>query len=86
MNFIGKITDIKMPTENSVSLTITTDNTSILEEIQKYQQNQKDMAVEIKRLYNRRTNDANAYFHFLVNKLARHFNISDTEMKIREYP
>ena len=45
MNFIGKITDIKMPTENSVSLTITTDNTSILEEIQKYQQNQKDMSV-----------------------------------------
>lgn len=83
MNFIGKITDIKMPTENSVSLTVTTDNTSILEEIQKYQQNQKDMAVEIKRLYNRRTNDANAYFHFLVNKLARHFNISDTEMKIK---
>ena len=43
----------------------------------------KEINIEIKRIYNRRSLDANAYFHFLVNKLARYFNISDEEMKIK---
>lgn len=30
-----------------------------------------------------RSNNANAYFHLLVNQLARYFNISDEEMKIK---
>lgn len=38
---------------------------------------------EIKLYRKKRTKDANAYFHLLVNKLARHFNISDEEMKIK---
>jgi hypothetical protein len=32
---------------------------------------------------NKRSLDANAYFHVLVNKLARRFNLSDEEMKIK---
>ena len=83
MDFIGKIQDIKMPTENSVLVTILTENTTVVSELEKAYNNQKDMSVEVKRLYNKRSLDANAYFHFLVNKLARYFNISDEEMKIK---
>ncbi len=83
MDFLGKIQDIKMPTENSVLVTILTENTTVVSELEKAYNNQKDMSVEVKRLYNKRSLDANAYFHFLVNKLARYFNISDEEMKIK---
>lgn len=38
---------------------------------------------EVKEYKEKRSNDANAYFHVLVNKLARYINISDKEMKIR---
>lgn len=38
---------------------------------------------EVKEYKEKRSNDANAYFHVLINKLARHFNISDDEMKIK---
>lgn len=38
---------------------------------------------EIKEHKQKRSNDANAYFHVLVNELARYFNISDNEMKIK---
>ena len=37
---------------------------------------------EVKEYKTKRSNDANAYFHVLVNELARHNNISDKEMKI----
>ena len=39
--------------------------------------------IEITKHKEKRSNDANAYFHVLVNKLARHFDISDEEMKIK---
>lgn len=38
---------------------------------------------EVKEYKEKRSNDANAYFHVLVNKLARYLNISDQEMKIK---
>ena len=38
---------------------------------------------EVKEYKQRRSNDANAYFHVLVNKLARYYNISDEDMKIK---
>lgn len=38
---------------------------------------------EVKEYKEKRSNDANAYFHVLVNKLARYINISDKEMKIK---
>lgn len=43
----------------------------------------KEKKFEIKDYKNKRSNDANAYFHLLINKLARHFNISDEDMKIK---
>lgn len=83
MDFTGKIKDMSMPDENTINILISTDNLTILEELEKYKIKQKDMSVEIKQIYNRRSLDANAYFHFLVNKLARHFNIADDDMKIK---
>lgn len=38
---------------------------------------------EVKEYKEKRSNDANAYFHVLVNKLARYINISDKDMKIK---
>ena len=43
----------------------------------------KDKEFELKEFKEKRSNDANAYFHVLVNKLARHSNISDEDMKIK---
>jgi len=43
----------------------------------------KTKKYEVKEYKNKRSNDANAYFHVLVNQLARYYNIADDEMKIR---
>lgn len=83
MDFLGKIKNINVSPENIVDITISTDNDTILEELEKFLKSQKNMSIEIKRLYNRRSLDANAYFHFLVNKLARFYKTSDDEMKIK---
>ena len=43
----------------------------------------KTKKYELKEYKQKRSNDANAYFHLLVNKLARFYNISDEDMKIK---
>ncbi len=43
----------------------------------------KTKKYEIKEYKKKRSNDANAYFHVLVNELARYYNIPDSEMKIK---
>lgn len=43
----------------------------------------KDKQFELKEYKEKRSLNANAYFHVLVNQLARHFNISDEDMKIK---
>ena len=43
----------------------------------------KTKKYEVKEYKQKRSNDANAYFHVLVNELARYFNIPDKEMKIK---
>jgi len=51
-----------------------------IEEIIKYLFNQdKTKKYEVKEYKEKRSNNANAYFHLLVNQLARHFNISDED-------
>lgn len=42
----------------------------------------KDKQFELNEYKEKRSKDANAYFHVLVNQLARHFNIKDSDMKI----
>ena len=69
MDFIGKIENICLPENNEVVISLSTNNTSILEELENIKNKDKEINIEIKRIYNRRSLDANAYFHFLVNKL-----------------
>lgn len=55
-----------------------------IEEIIKYLFNQdKAKKFEVKEYKEKRSKDANAYFHCLVNKLARYYNLPDEEMKIK---
>lgn len=42
-----------------------------------------NLYIKIDKMRNKRSLDANALFHLLVNRLARHFNISDEDMKIK---
>lgn len=54
------------------------------EEISKYLlQLDKEKKYKLEEYKERRSNDANAYFHVLVNKLARYYTISNEEMKIK---
>lgn len=46
-------------------------------------QDVKNIDVEAKKHRGKRSLDANAYFHLLVNELARHYNFSDEDMKIK---
>lgn len=82
MDFNGKIKNISIE-NNKININITTENSSILEQLEDIKNRDKEVSIEIKRMYNRRSLDANAYFHFLINKLARYFNISDEEMKVK---
>lgn len=43
----------------------------------------KTKQFEVAEYKEKRSKDANAYFHVLVNKLARYFNIDDRQMKIK---
>jgi hypothetical protein len=43
----------------------------------------KDKKYKLEEYKEKRSRDANAYFHALVNQLARHYNMSDATMKIK---
>lgn len=43
----------------------------------------KDKKYKLEEYKEKRSKDANAYFHALVNQLARHYNMSDATMKIK---
>ena len=45
--------------------------------------NEEVLDIDIRKHSGKRSLNANAYFHVLINKLARHFDISDEEMKIK---
>lgn len=84
MKTTGELVDVAINFRNSkgkVSLNIDTKNVETLEVLEGLRN--KKLAIEIKEYRKPRSNDANAYFHVLVNELAKYFNISDTEMKIK---
>ena len=78
----GTITDINIDFKTSkakISLLLDTKHLNIVEELK----NEGKLNVGLKKYRKKRSLDANAYFHVLINELARHFNISDDEMKIK---
>ena len=81
MQATGVITDlgIDYKTRNAkISLVLDTKDLGVVEQLK----NENKLDINLEKHRERRGLDANAYFHVLVNKLARVHNISDEDMKI----
>lgn len=76
----GHLSDVarRMSGEWVVSFTLTTDPRKELEGLQ-----ETDLDITVKKHRNKRSLDANAYFHVLVNKIAEKTNESDAAVKKR---
>ena len=76
----GRLSDVarRMSGEWVVSFTLTTDPRRELEDLQDV-----ELDITAKKHRNKRSLDANAYFHVLVNKIAEKTNESDTAVKKR---
>lgn len=62
-----------------VTLLLDTTNMEHIERLSKLEK----LTIAIKKFFKKRSKDANAYFHVLVNELARYYSMSDTDMKIK---
>ncbi len=83
MQFTGQITDISIDfITKKPKITFLMNEKDAVNQIEEIRKEEK-LIVEAKKYRKRRSLDANAYFHVLVNKLARYFNTSDTEMKVK---
>lgn len=85
MKLKGKITDVSLDfITHKPKLTIQlTSQEDILTDEFNNLQDEELLDITLVKHRERRSNDANAYFHTLVNKLARYYNLSDEEMKIK---
>ncbi len=80
MNTTGKLVDISYDyITKKPRITFVLDSVPDIEELQSADK----LSIEAKKYRKQRSLDANAYFHVLVNKLARKLNTSDSEMKVR---
>ena len=68
-----------MPTEYDFDITLTTKNKTIIEELNKMYEKQKDVKIEIKRNSKKRSLDSNAYAWHLMEEIAKVIN-SDKDM------
>ncbi|MGN0444210.1 MAG: hypothetical protein ACI4F5_06320 [Acutalibacteraceae bacterium] len=75
---IGRLKDLTFERNGDSVITVTV-QTDFGEEFDRLKD--FDIDVEIKRHREKRSRNANAYFHVLVNKIARSQGISDTEVK-----
>lgn len=83
MQFTGQLTDVSIDFKtNKPKITFLINEKEALNQIDEIKDLEK-LRIEAKKYRNQRSLDANAYFHVLVNKLARHFEMSDTEMKVK---
>lgn len=83
MQFTGKVCDVSIDVKSKLpKITFTINEKDALEQIDEILSIEK-LTVEAKKYRNQRSLDANAYFHVLVNKLARATKMSDSEMKVR---
>lgn len=80
MNTTGKLVDISYDyMTKKPKVTFLIDSIQDVEELQ----NIERLTIEAKKYRKQRSLDANAYFHVLVNKLARKIGMSDQEMKVK---
>lgn len=83
MNFTGKIADVNIDFQSRLpKITFICNDIDVLNQLEEIKDKEK-LNVEVKQWREKRSLDANAYFHVLVNKLARKLGTSDTEMKVR---
>ena len=83
MKFTGQVADVSIDFKtNKPKITFLINEKEALKQIDEIKDLEK-LNVEAKKYRQKRSLDANAYFHVLVNKLARYFGMSDTEMKIK---
>ena len=85
MRVKGKITNIDLDfltKKPKITFQITNQIDILTDEFNQLQEEEL-LDIEFDKHREKRSNDANAYFHVLNNKLARHFNLSDEEMKIK---
>lgn len=82
MQLTGIITSFNKDWKTGKAIVTLLLDTTNMEHIEKLSKLEK-LTVVIKKFFKKRSKDANAYFHVLVNELARYYNISDTEMKIK---
>lgn len=76
----GKLRDLTMNRDGTQNITVTV-SADFRERFD--QLAGKDLDIEIKQHREKRSNNANAYFHVLVNKIAGELNESDEDVKTR---
>ena len=83
MQFTGQLTDVSIDFQTKKpKLTFLMNESDAVNQIDEIKDIEK-LIIEAKKYRKRRSLDANAYFHVLVNKLARHQEMSDSEMKVK---
>lgn len=83
MQFTGQLVDVSIDYEtNKPKITFLMNEKDALASIDEIKDLEK-LNIEAKKYREKRSLDANAYFHLLVNRLARYYNISDSEMKVK---
>lgn len=84
ISFKGELKDFIRTIENDFILTIKSKIGEIpIEELNSLKTAKNGLKIDICRYREQRSLNSNAYFHFLVNKIAKKMNISDSECKIR---
>lgn len=74
----GYIKDINLK-DNKVLINLETENKTILDELEKLFNSQKQMKIEIKKYRKKRSLDANAYFWVMVDRLSDYSNVGRLE-------
>ena len=82
MQLTGIITSFNKDWKTGKAIVTLLLDTTNMEHIEKLSKLEK-LTIAIKKFFKKRSKDANAYFHVLVNELARYYNIADTDMKIK---
>lgn len=82
MQLTGTITSFNKDWKTGKAIVTLLLDTTNMEHIEKLSKLEK-LTIAIKKFFKKRSKDANAYFHVLVNELARYYNIADTDMKIK---
>lgn len=83
MQFTGRVADVSVDYQTrKPKITFIINETDALSQVDEIKDIEK-LSIEAKKYRKQRSLDANAYFHVLVNKLARKIGMSDSEMKIK---